>query len=618
MHDLIQDIRYAFRTIAKNPGFAAVVILTLGLGIGINTTVFISANAVLFRPFPYAEPSRLVSVRTTDVRNSTVGGPFSYPDFHDVREKASSFTAMAAYDNNSYNLAATGAEPERVEGASVSATLFPLLGMAPEKGRNFREDEDKPGAERVVMLSHALWVRRFASDPAIVGKPVLLNGLAHTVVGVMPGNFSFPTNQLLWTTMRHGITEDRGAHFLSVIARLKPGVTLPAARTELAGIMKQLEQQYGESNLNFGATAVDLRQDVVGDTGPILLIMMGAVGFVLLIACANVANLMLARATSRQREVAIRTALGASRSRIVRQLLTESVILALLGAGLGLVVALWGNDLIERAIPSDRPFWMHFDLDWRVLAFTAAVAVGTGLLFGLVPALQTTKPDLGETLKEGGQGAGSSRRRGNVRNALVVTEVALSLVLLVGAGLMTRSFMALENADPGFDRANLLSVRAYMAGPSYDSTFQRSAFLRDVMQKIAVLPGVREVAATNFVPLTRNQSITVIDPEGKTYPRGQSPLVSVHVALGDLAHTLRIPVLRGRGLVTREKTGNAFVYRPRLSETEFLSRSIRGTLAAASSETRQAVLAELIGGLPLGELDQLQEIAQTIEQQRRA
>ncbi len=552
MHDLLLDVRYAFRQIARSPGVSAVIVITLALGIGSVTTMFVSANAVLFRPFPYERPDRIVAVRSTQLAQGWMDGPFSYPDFVDVRERATSFTAMAAHTTRSFNLAVPGQVPERLEGELVTASMFGLLGIRPALGRDFRADDDRPGAERVVLLSDLLWKRRFAADPAIVGQAILLNGLRHEVVGVMPEGFLYPADQQLWVPLSTSPTFQRGNHWLRVLGRLKDGVPAAQAQVELDGLMRALEQQYPESNTGFGANIASLREQEVGDTIPVVWILLGTVGFVLLIACANVANILLTRAAGRQREIAIRTAMGAGRGRIVRQLLTESVILAGLGAGLGLLVALWGNDFIDRTVPADRPFWMQFTFDWRVFAFTAAVAALSGILFGSVPALHASSPDLGESLKEGGQGAGTGRGKHRLRAVLVVTEVALSLVLLVGAGLMIRSFLVLKTADPGLDRRNTLTAQFAMLGPAYDSAWARAAFLDRLQPQLEAIPGVRSAALINLLPLGGGNNITIMLPEGQEFRLGEEPTVSFKVVYGDANRALGIPLRRGRSLTLRD------------------------------------------------------------------
>ena len=547
MNDFLQDVRYALRAIAKAPGFAAVVIVTLALGIGVNTTMYISANAVLFRPFPFQDPDQILAMRLLDKRTGESGGPFSYPDFVDVRAQATSYTGVAAFHSRYFNFAGAAGEPERIEGERVSPGTFELLGVRPAFGRTFRNDEGVIGGGHVVILGDGLWRRAFAGDSTIVGRTILLDGESYTVVGVMPPKFAFPADRQLWTPLQQSPTEGRGSHYLNVLARLKPGVSMAQAQVELTGIMSRLEAQYPADKTNLSADLADLHENEVGEFRPIILIMMGAVGFVLLIACANVANLLLTRSASRRREIAIRTALGAGRGRIIRQLLTESIILALCGAVGGVLLATWGNSLVENAVPSDRPYWMVFTMDWRVLTFTAVIAVATGLLFGLAPALQASRTDLNENLKEGGQGAGTGRGRQRLRGMLVVAEVALSMVLLVGAGLMVRSMLNMQGADPGFDRSHLLTLNVYMAGSQYDSSAERTAFLRDALARIAAVPGVRAAAASHTLPLTQSRSLTAIEPLDRVVALGEEPNVELRIVYGDLASTLGIPVRQGRG-----------------------------------------------------------------------
>jgi len=557
MNDLAHDIRYAFRQIARTPGIAAVIVLTLALGIGATTTMFVAANAVLFRPFPYERPDRIVAVRSTQLKQGWTDGPFSYPDFEDVRTRATSFSALAAHTTRTFNLAAPGQEPERVEGELVSASMFGLLGVRPVLGRDFSEDDDRPGAAPSVLLSDLLWRRRFAADPAIVGQAILLNGERYSVIGVMPEGFLYPADQQLWVPLRTSPTYQRGNHWVRVLGRLKYGVAVAQAQAELDGLMRALAQQYPESNTGWGASLASLHVQEVGDAIPVVWILLGAVTFVLLIACANVANLLLTRAAGRQREIAIRTAVGAGRGRIIRQLLTESVMLAGFGAVLGLLVAVWGNDFIVRAMPADTPFWMRFTFDWRVFTFTALVAIGSGILFGIAPALHASSPDLNESLKEGGQGAGTGRRKHRLRSALVITEVALSLVLLVGAGLMVRSFLTLKNADPGVDRRNTLTAQFSMLGPAYDSAWARSAFLDRLQPQLAAIPGVRSAALINLLPLTGSNNITIVEAEGQEYRPGEEPTVNFKVVYGDANRALGVPLRRGRSLTLQDVADSA-------------------------------------------------------------
>ncbi len=544
------DIRYAARMLLKIPAFTAVAVFTLGLGIGANTTIFSCVNALLLRPFPYLDPDRIVALRDESREHSAV--EVSYANFADWQAQNRSFSAAAAHNGNSFNLAG-GDEPERVEGEEISASLFPLLGIAPVLGRNFLPEEDRVGGAQVVILSHALWEQRFASDSGIIGRSVLLNGEPRTVVGVMPRRFQFPADAKLWTPLALDPTKDRGSHYLEAIARLKPGVTLEQANSDLATIAKRLAEQHPETNTGRGASVATLRDHEIGEYRPVLYIMMGAVGFVLLIACANVANLLLARATARAREIAVRSALGAGRGRIIRQLLTESLIVALLGAGAGLLLAAWGLDFIDAAVPSDRPFWMVFSIDGRVLLFTLVVAVVTAVVFGLAPAWQISSSRLNDALKEGGQGAGTSLHRNRLRSALVVVEIALSLILLVGAALMISSFVQLQRVDPGFNRRNALSLRFYLAGTAYDSTYERLAFLEQALTRISSLPDVRAVAAVNMLPLGGGNVTSSIEIEGQSRAPGEHLAVQWIVTSGEYFRALEVPLLKGRDFTPREK-----------------------------------------------------------------
>ena len=410
------------------------------------------------------------------------------------------------------------------------------------------------------MLSHALWRRRFGGDSSVVGRALSLNGDPHTVVGVMPPPHQYPNEAQLWVPLQLDPTRSRGNQYLDAVGRLKAGASLAMAQAEIASIADRLAQQYAESNAGWTASVVPWREhEVVGEYKPVLAIMMGAVAFVLLIACANVANLLLARATARRREIAIRAALGAGRWRIVRQLLTESVLLALGGAAVGLLIALWGLDLIVATVPSDKPFWMVFTIDGRVLAFTLAVAVGTGVLFGLAPAYQATRTTLHESLKEGTRGAGESGPRHRLRSGLVVVEVALSLVLLIGATLMIRSFLSLQRVDPGFDRHNVLALDVFLTGAAYDSAYERTAFYRELMPRLAALPGVLNATASHAPPLSGsswNSSITI---EGQAVQHGEEPRARLQSVTAGFITALRVPLLLGRDIEESDLKGEGLV-----------------------------------------------------------
>ncbi|MGH7674909.1 MAG: ABC transporter permease, partial [Gemmatimonadales bacterium] len=404
-----------------------------------------------------------------------------------------------------------------------------------------------------------LWRRRFGADSGVLGRVVSLNGTPHTVIGVLPPPHQFPGDQQLWVPITLDPSRFRGNHYLEVIGRLRPGATPRAAQTELAAVARRLEQQYPETNSGATVSVVPLRDNEVGEYRTVLIIMMVAVAFVLLIACANVANLLLARAAGRHREIAIRVAVGAGRRRLLRQLLTESVLLALAGAALGTLVALWGLDLIVAAVPEDKPFWMVFTIDARVLAFTAAVAVATGVLFGLAPALHALKTDVHDALKEGARGAGIGPGRQRLRHGLVVAEVALSVVLLIGATLMIRSFLRLQAVDPGYDRHNLLALSVYLAGPAYDSAYERTGFYAGALPRLAALPGVEAVAASHAPPLAGSRTSSTISIEGQPVETGREPSASWQAVTAGYVTLLRVPLLRGRDLTEQDVRDSARV-----------------------------------------------------------
>jgi len=566
--DFLQDLRYAARILWKNPGFTAVAVIALALGIGANTAIFSVVNTVLLRPLPYKDPEQLVMVWEDASRHGYPRDTPAAANFVDWRDQNSVFSGMAAVEDGNFNLTGTG-DPERLKGRRVSANLFPLLGVDPQLGRVFTAAEDQPGAQGVVVLSHRLWQRRFGGDPAIIGKTLTLNDEIHTVVGVMPARFKFPENDdELWVPIALTAQEaaNRNRHYLEVVARLKPGVTLAQAQSEMTTIGARLQQQYPESNTDLGVAVTSLQEHLVGDIKPALLILLGAVGLVLLIACANVANLLLARAAIRQKEIALRVALGARRWRLLRQFLTESVLLATLGGILGLAIAYAGLLLLGSFIPENISQAREISLDLKVLGFTLLVSLLTGFIFGLAPAIQALRMNQSETLKEGGRDSVTGRSGKRLRGLLVTAEVAVSLVLLIAAGLLINSFLRLRNIDPGFKVDHLLTMKIELPQPKYEAFERRSAFYTDLVQRVQSLPGVQSAAVTTNLPLYRQGNSTSARLEGKPDPPpGQELIVVTRFISPAYFETMSIPLLGGRQFTDRdtETTPNVAV----ISET---------------------------------------------------
>lgn len=549
MGDFWQDLRYGLRTLRKNPGFTAVAVVALALGIGANSAIFSVVNTVLLRPLPYKDADRLMMVWEDASKRGFPRDTPAPANYIDWRDQNQVFTGMAAISDLSCNLTGTG-EPERIEGRRVSASLFPLLGVEPKLGRVFTAEEDQPGHAGVVIISHRLWQRRFSSDLNIIGKPLTLNGVTVTVVGVMPAEFQFPTrDDELWIPIAFSATEAarRQSHFLEVFARLKDGVTLQQAQAEMSTIAARLQQQYPQSNTEVGAVVVPLHEQLVGDIKPALFLLLGAVGIVLLIACANVANLLLARAAIRQKEIALRVAMGASRSRLIRQFLTESILLGAIGGGLGLLLSVVGIRLLTAFIPPNIPQIKAISLDARVLIFTVFISLLTGLIFGLIPAIQSSMFNPNEVLKEGGRNSASGNRGNRVRALLIIAEVAVSLILLIGAGLLINSFLRLRNIDPGFRTANLLTMRIVLPDQKYRQQAQRSAFYSDLLQRIQSVPGVKSAAVTTNLPLYKQGNSIGIRIEGRPIPPpGQELIVATRIISSKYFETMGISLLRGR------------------------------------------------------------------------
>jgi predicted permease len=545
METLVQDLRYGARMLVNKPGFAIVAIITLALGIGAITAIFSVVNAVLFRPLPYKAPDRLVMLQEKSQQLDVMA--VSYPNFLDWQRRNNTFEQLAVVRRINFNLVG-GNEAERVAGRLLTTNLFSVLGVAPAKGRDFLPEENEPGAGPVVIVSHALWQRRFGGDPNLVGKTINVNDKDFTIIGILPSDFQFfspsdifvPINQFKERWM-----EVRGSHpGLFAVGRLKSDINLEQARADMDSVAAALAEQYPQSNTGAGVIANPLFENVVSNIRPTLLVLLGAVGFVLLIACANVANLLLARSRGRQKEIAIRTAIGASRLRIIRQLLTESLLLSVAGGGLGLLLALWGTDALVAFIPDGLPRAEGVHIDGQVLGFTLAVSLLTGIIFGLVPALQSSKPNLHETLKDAGRGTTSGRHF--VRNVLVVVEVALALVLLIGAGLMMRSVIRLTDIPPGFDSENVLTLAVSLSPAKYQDAAKVRQFYQQTLERVQSLAGVESAAWTIGIPLLGSNETAFAIPDRPRSESGNNPLAVEYAASPDYIRTMGVPLLRGR------------------------------------------------------------------------
>ncbi|MDQ3254316.1 MAG: ABC transporter permease [Acidobacteriota bacterium] len=551
MQTLWQDLRYGVRMLLKKPSFTLVAVSTLALGIGANTAIFSVVNAVLLRPLPFKDADRIAWIWETQPQLDRA--PFTPADFLDYQAQNRSFEQVAAF--TSRNLTLTGGEqPERLIGAMVSHNFFAALGAEALSGRAFLPEDGQPDAMRVAVISYGLWQRRFGANPQLIGKSLTFTGVDFTVVGIMPPDFKYPSDAEVWLNPRRvvpelgvGSMEDvrtmRGTHYLNVIARLKPGVTIAQAESDMKDVARRLGQEHKSTH---GVRVVSLHERVVGNLRPALLVLLGAVSLVLLIACANVANLLLGRAASRQKEIAVRTALGASRARVIRQLLTESLLLGLLGGGLGLLLAHWGVDLLVALSPADTPRLKEIGIDSQVVIFTLAASLLIGLIFGLAPALQASKLNLNEALKAGGRSATADVRHNRVRSLLVVCEVALSLVVLVGAGLLIKSFLRLQEVEPGFDASNLLTAQISLAVAKYDSTAKQAAFFGRMIEHLEALPGVQAVAVANDLPIAGRDQTSNPRIEGRASVPGEEPLVGVHMVNHSYFQAMGIQLLKGR------------------------------------------------------------------------
>jgi putative ABC transport system permease protein len=557
------DLRYAIRQLIKSPGFTLVAIITLALGIGANSAIFSVIDAVLLRSLPFPNPDRLTMIWATAPQHPGENKQVqSFPDYLDLRAQNHTFSALAAFSTASA-IWGTGENSEDVPGLAATSDIFEVLGTRPLLGRGFSREDEKADAPRVVVISHAFWKRYFAGDPNIVGRQVTMAGKPYTITGVMPPGWKFPVQEaaINWVAPLYPLfsgpppnpIDRRGAHFLPVVGRMKPGLSLPTASADLQTIASQLAKQYPDTNAGRTERAVSLQSDIVGDVKPALLVLLSAVALVLLIACANVANLFLARAATREREIAIRTALGASRFHIVRQLLLETLLLALLGGAAGLLLAWWSTDTLVAFGPADLPRLDEIRLNGAVVAFTFGVACLTSLIFGLIPALQASRPEVEQSLKEAARGSTSSTRGHRLRSAFVVSQFALSLVLLVGAGLLIRSFAQLRAVQPGFEARGVVTLWQALPGASYREVDQQTQFFDRLLAKLKSAPGIEDAGIVSPLPFSGNSSSRTFTIIGKPAPpKGMEPAASLLTTDGAYFRTLHIPLKRGRLFMARD------------------------------------------------------------------
>lgn len=558
------NLRYAIRMLLKQPAFTAIAVLTLALGIGANTAIFTVVNAVLLRPLPFKNPEQLISLSTCDTRTGSTDAldSVSYPNFVDWRAQNSVLSHLAVYTSNGLTLT-DGREAVHLQALAVTSDLFPMLGVSPQLGRAFRPEEDQPGS-RVVILSHQLWQRRFAGDPRILEKTITLDGAVYQVVGVMPPDFQFPISQTpveAWTsiaTFRQtkdgspAMTEQRGNEFLFALGRLKPGVRVEQAQANLTTIASALSKQYPDSNAYTGVKLVPFLTVMVSHVRPALLMLLGTAGCVLLVACVNVANLLVARSVARQKEISIRSALGAQRSDIIRQLLVESVLLGSLGGLIGLLIAIWGVDSLTYLLPANLPRASQISPDARVLLFTGVVSLVVGCLAGLMPAWRASHPNLVSSLNESGRGSSESGRGLRIRGFLVVVEIVLALVLLSSAGLLAQSFLRLRQVQPGFEAGGIMTVRLVLPDAEYGKTEQIAAFYSRLMDRVAMLPGVTSAAASWWLPLSGSEITLDVDNPEHPLPEADRPITQANSVTPDYFKTLHIPLIRGRTFTERD------------------------------------------------------------------
>lgn len=602
---IARDFRYGLRSLIKQRGFTAVAVLTLAIALAANTAIFSVVNAILLRPLPYANPEQLVNLRGV---NKIEGGDisvFSYPNFLDVKQQTKALEHVGAF-TRSRSFLMEGDEPELISGLDVTSNLPDILGVRPQLGRFFNAKEDQETGPKVMVMSHELWQRRFKGDKAIVGRAIRFGsaGNLRTVVGVMPEGFRFPAgdeHRDYYTPFTEDIGPAKGQRdsiWLEAIGKMRPGVTVEQATADLATIAARLEKQYPNENTGLGMQAKSMHEEIVGDVRPALLMLFGAVAVVLLIGCANVANLLLARATSRHKEISIRAALGASRSRITMQLLVESVMLSALAGSCGLLLASWGIDALLAFAPPEIPRLHTVSLDGRVMLFTTLLSVFTGIAFGLAPALSASRTNLTEALKEGTRGS-TEGKRNRLRNILVVASVAMSLMLLAGAGLLLRSFIHVTGISAGYDYRNAIALDISPRTITYPDDAKMLAFYDRVFEGIEAIPGVESVGAADSLPLTPNESIWSFEIVGQPAPApGREPYSKVNIITPGFLQTMRIPVIRGRDISPQDRAGGAdvLVVNEAFARQLFPNKDALGQkLRFEATPTRPETLAEIVG-----------------------
>ena len=605
MDSIIKDIRYGVRGLLKHPGFTAIVVITLALGIGASTAIFSVVDSVLLRRLPYRNVERIVAIQELNPAGKPI--QITSANFLDWRAQNTVFEHLAAIRTAPTNLALAD-QAERVELAQTNTNFFEIFGITPQHGRLFQPQDEQAGHAPVVVVSNALWVRRFGSDPALVGKTITLDGSNYTVIGIAPPDFQYPDKTELWVPPLQLVPEmypdqdvrqTRRMGYLAAVAMLKPGVSLQQAAGEMETITARLRQQYPDTNNRRFNRVVSLHEHLVGDTNKLLWLLLGAVTFVLLIGCANVANLLLASGASRQKEIAIRTALGASRARVIRQLFTESTILALTGGAVGLLIAYWGLAAITKLLPGDFPRLNEIHMDLRVLTFTFAASVLTGMLFGLAPALQISRSDVQDSMRESGRGLSGSLRKSRFRQALIVVEVALSVVLLAGAGLLFRSFIHLQSVNTGFVSQQVLTAKLTPAGTNYEDLADFVSFYNQVLEKVTALPGVQDAGLINTLPLDKGPTASFrVEGRPVTTP-DKWPGANYRVVTPNYFRAMSIPVLQGRAYTDRdnENMPPVMIVNQELAETVFPGENAVGKRITFGNvdENQQPVWFEIVG-----------------------